>query len=153
MFMSYLKKGKTMADEKIRKGDPQPTKKKKAPPPEDEPDDEEEERPKKKRRRDADDEDGADIGSSPLSAVVPVGGSIWALVALYVGLLSCFVPGLWLVSLLAGVLAFVTHKQKMSYGSIAGNMRAILGIIISLVAMVFHIALLIAYISNPVMFR
>ena len=95
-----------------------------------------------------DEEEGGDLGSSPLSAIVPVGGSIWTLVALYGGLLSCFVPGLWLLSLLAGVLALMTHKHKASYGSMAGNMRAILGILVSLFAMVLHAVILFMWLTG-----
>jgi hypothetical protein len=125
-----------MADDKIRKGDPERMKKKKAPPPED--DEEEEERPRKRKRRDADEEESADIGSSPLSAVVPVGGSIWALLSFWIALLSCVVPLplLGLIAVILGVVAFLTHKSKASYGSITGNMRAILGIVIGLFTMI-----------------
>jgi hypothetical protein len=54
-------------------------------------------------------------------------------------------PILWPIGLFAGILAFFTHKSKMSYGSIAGNMRAILGILFSLAAMVMHILLIYLY--------
>jgi hypothetical protein len=153
-----------MADNDIREGDPDKARKKKAPPPDDDDDD----RPRKKRRPDDDEDDEAprkkkkaakhdddddDLGSSPLSAIIPVGGSIWALLSLYLSMVSCIVPGLWLISLLCGVLAFVTHKHKASYGSVAGNMRAILGIAFSLIAMVLHTILLFMYLSNPRMFR
>jgi hypothetical protein len=133
-----------MADEKIRKGEPQPAKKKKAAPPPSE--DEEDERPRKKRR-DADEEDGSDIGSSPLSAVVPVGGSIWALLSFYIALLSCVVPLplLGLIAVILGGVAFMTHKHKASYGSITGNMRAVLGIVIGLFTMVGSTIIVIMY--------
>lgn len=131
-----------MADEKIRKGEPQPSKKKPAPAPVDD----EDEKPKKKRR-DADEEGGSDIGSSPLSAVVPVGGSIWALLSFYIALLSCIVPLplLGLIAIILGGLAFMTHKHKASYGSITGNMRAVLGIVIGLITMVFYSIVLVLW--------
>lgn len=133
-----------MADDKIRKGDPSIKKKKPAPPPDD--DDEVEEKPKKKRR-DADEDEGSDIGSSPLSAVVPVGGSIWALLSFYIALLSCVVPLplLGLIAVILGGVAFMTHKHKASYGSITGNMRAVLGIIIGLFTMVASTGILVLY--------
>lgn len=131
-----------MADEKIRKGEPQPSKKKPVPAPVDD----EDEKPKKKRR-DADEEGGSDIGSSPLSAVVPVGGSIWALLSFYIALLSCIVPLplLGLIAIILGGLAFMTHKHKASYGSITGNMRAVLGIVIGLVTMIFYSIVLVLW--------
>lgn len=135
-----------MADDKIRKGDPDNVKRKKAPPPDDDEDEEEEERPRKRRRRDADEEEAADLGSTPLSAVVPVGGSIWALLSFWIALLSCVVPLplLGLIAVILGVVAFLTHKSKASYGSITGNMRAVLGIVIGLLTMIGSTIILIA---------
>jgi hypothetical protein len=135
-----------MADEKMRKGEPPAKKKKAAPPPAE---DEEDERPKKKRR-DTDDEGGSDIGSSPLSAVVPVGGSIWALLSFYIALLSCIVPLplLGLIAIILGGVAFMTHKHKASYGSITGNMRAVLGIVIGLITMIGSTIGLIVYFTT-----
>jgi hypothetical protein len=148
-----------MADQDIREGDPEKARKKKAPPPDDDDRprkkrpaaDDDDEAPRKKKKVAKDDDEGEDLGASPLSAIIPVGGSIWALLSLYLSMISCVVPGLWLVSLLCGVLAFVTHKHKASYGSIAGNMRAILGIVFSLIAMVLHAIGLFVYLSNPKM--
>ena len=124
--LSLLRKQFSMADDKIREGDPEKRKKKAAPP-------DDEDRPRKKRRDDDD-----DLGNSPLSAIVPVGGSIWALGSFYLALLSCLVPIplLGLIAIGLGVLAFVTHKQKASYGSMTGNIRAVLGILIGFVTMI-----------------
>lgn len=134
-----------MADDDIQEGEPR--KKKKAPPPDDDDDDrprkkrpadedeDEEDRPKKKKKMAREDDDGHDLGDTALSAVVPVGGSIWALLSLYSALL-CFVPGLPLLAILFGVIALFTHKHKASYGSITGNLRAILGIVIGLIVIV-----------------
>ena len=152
-----------MADQDIREGEPEKARKKKVPPPDDDDRprkkrpaaDDDDEVPRKKKKVAKDDDEGEDLGASPLSAIIPVGGSIFALLSLWlsvlaallalVGLiyffgniLSCLLPSLWVVSLLCGVLAFVTHKHKASYGSIAGNMRAIIGILISLGVMVLH---------------
>jgi hypothetical protein len=153
----------TMADDKIREGDPDKPRKKKP-----QPAAAEEERPRKKRPADDDDEDDApkrkkvkkdedesDMGSSPISALIPVGGSIFALLSLWLSAISllagiaamilssspivpAIAPGLWPLALLSGIASFFTHKSKASYGSITGNMRAILGILISLVVMVMH---------------
>jgi hypothetical protein len=171
-----------MADDKFREGDPDNPRKKKAPLPDDDDrprkkrraDDEEEEPGKKKKavakdedeNEDDDEDDVPDRGRSALSAFLPVGGSIFALLSLWIGLFSallggvalasaldmitiwrigkipplagCFVPMLWPVALASGGLSFVTHKHKASYGSIAGNMRAVIGILLSLGALVLH---------------
>lgn len=166
-----------MADEDIREGAPK-KKKKAAPPPDDDEDDrparkrrpadDDDELPRKKKaaRRDEDEEDeDNDLGSSPLSAIIPVGGSIFALLSLWLsvfggvlalaglvlfpkGLLSLVMPGLWPISFLCGALAFLTHKHKASYGSIAGNIRAIIGILISLVVMAMHGFAVFLYVSK-----
>jgi hypothetical protein len=194
-----------MADNDIREGDPDKPRKKKAPPPgdvDDRPrkkkpadddeddeeeaprkkkriakDDDEEEAPRKKKkvRKDDDDEEG-DLGSSPLSAIMPVGGSVFALLSLWVGFISfllgfvalgssfdlitiwgigkippiatCLMPMLWPVALLSGGLAFLTHKHKASYGSIVGNARAVFGILFSLGAMVLHAVLVFLFVKG-----
>ncbi|MBI2804169.1 MAG: hypothetical protein HYX68_04195 [Planctomycetes bacterium] len=137
-----------MADDDIREGDPDRVRKKKAPPPDDDADD----APRKKKKVAQDDDDDNDLGNSPLSAIVPVGGSIWAVLSLYSALL-CFIPGLSLLAILFGVLALVTHKHKASYGSITGNMRAILGIVIGFIVLVGWGIGLFVYLSNPRAFR
>jgi len=136
-----------MANEDIREGAPE-GKKQKAPPPDDTDD-----RPRRQKRMDADEEASDDPGESALSAVVPIGGSIWALLSLYLSLLGCVIPGLPLLSLLFGIVALLTHKSKASYGSITGNMRAVLGILISLVLIVVHGIGLFLFLSNPRAFR
>jgi hypothetical protein len=152
-----------MADDDIREGNPEKTRKKKAPPPDDE-DDEQPRKKKKVARADADEEE-SDLGSSPLSALIPVGGSIFALLSLWLSvislllaifamttyyekMLSCVLPALWPISLICGGLAFFTHKHKASYGSIAGNMRAVIGILISLAVMVMHLFLVFIFVKG-----
>lgn len=166
-----------MADDKIREGDSDKPRKRKSPPPDDEErprkkrsaDDEDEEPRKKKKEVSRDDDEadeGHDSGRSALSAFMPVGGSIFALLSFWSGLLSvilagvalassfdmitvgcigkippiagCFLPILWPVALVGGGVSFLTHKHKASYGSIAGNMRAVMGILLGLGAMVLH---------------
>jgi hypothetical protein len=145
-----------MADEKFQEGEPK-KKKPAAPAASDD-------RPKKKRPADDDDDDvprkdeedgGSDLGNSPLSVLIPVGGSVFALAALWLGVfavvagiaglilfpknvISLLLPAFWPIALLCGALSFFTHKHKASYGSITGNMRAILGILASLVALGLH---------------
>ncbi len=126
--------------------------------------------PPRKKRRDADEDEREDLGSSALSAVVPVGGSLFALASLWLSviaflltvagmvffwkhILSVVLPIPWVLSLLCGVISFFTAKHKASYGSITGNMRAILGILISLVVMAMHGFLVFVLISGPNAFR
>jgi hypothetical protein len=130
-----------MADDEIREGDPELPRRKNAPPSDDEDDDD---RPRRRRRRDNDGDREAPEESA-LGAVVPLGVSVWALVSLYSALLSCVIPGLGLVAIIAGILAFVTHKQKATYGSVSGNIRAIIGIVLGLSTFVIHVLALIAF--------
>ena len=150
-----------MADEDIQEGEPKPAKKKAAAPPADAKkkkpvaaEDDDDVDVKKKPKKPAKSE-GSDLGSSPLSAIIPVGGSIFALMSLWLSVLaglmglagmifffgqlpSVLLPALWPIAFLSGILSFFTHKHKASYGSVAGNMRAIIGILISLVVMGLH---------------
>jgi len=129
--------------------------------------DEEETPPKKKKKPAAEEpEEESDMGESPLAAFIPVGGSVFALISLWTAIFSfvpavvslllvtntlqmmfvekfppimgCILPILWPVAVLTGGLSFFTTKAKASYGSIAGNMRAIIGILLGLIAMVLH---------------
>jgi hypothetical protein len=165
-----------MADDDIREGGPRKPIKKKAAPPDDDDrpkkrkpsadddDDAEMARKRKKIAKDDDDDDN-DLGSSALSAVIPVGGSIFALLSLWLSVIagvmafaglvlfmntlaSILLPSLWPIALLCGIVSFFTAKHKASYGSIAGNMRAIIGILISLGVMVFHGVLIFMYLSK-----
>jgi hypothetical protein len=99
-------------------------------------DDDDDDRPRKRQRRDDDEDD--DLGNSPLGAVVPLGVSLWALASFYTSLL-CFIPGLGLIAIALGVVAFLTAKHKATYGSISGNMRAVLGIVFGLISSLFWI--------------
>ena len=131
-----------MADDDIREGEPDRPRKKRAAPRDDPDDEDDDDRPRRRRRRDDDREAPEE---SALGAVVPLGVSIWALVSLYSALLSCVIPGLGLVAIIAGILAFVTHKQKATYGSVSGNIRAIIGIVLGLSTFVIHVIALIAF--------
>jgi hypothetical protein len=183
-----------MGKEDIREGGPEKIRKKKPAPADEEErprkkrpadEDEEEERPRKKRTADGDEEDEAprkkkakaaeedeeseeeeesDLGASALSAIIPVGGSVFALAALWLSvialaltivalgsffeiitilpkippLLAGAMPCFWPLAVLCGILAFFTGKRKKSYGAISGNMRAVLGILIALLVMLLH---------------
>jgi hypothetical protein len=63
----------------------------------------------------------------------------------YLALLSCFVPFLGLLAMILGVVAFMTHKHKASYGSVTGNMRAVLGIVIGLLTTIGSTIFVIGY--------
>ena len=128
--------------DKIREGDPDLPRKKRTRPR----DDDEDDRFERKRRNIARDDD--DGGNSPLSAVVPLGVSIWALLSFYLSLLSCLIPGLGLLAILFGAIAFFTHKHQASYGSVTGNMRAVLGIMIGVLTSLGWMALLVIALMN-----
>jgi hypothetical protein len=131
-----------MADDEMREGEPRPTRRR--PADDDDRDREEDDRPRRRRRRDAD-EDSNPAGDAALAAVVPVGVSIWAMVSLYSALLSCVIPGLGLIGIFAGIMALVaSKKQQTSYGSVTGNIRAVIGIVLGLLNTVFHAIMLIA---------
>ncbi|MBI1831792.1 MAG: hypothetical protein HYR84_10115 [Planctomycetes bacterium] len=162
---------KRPVDEDDEEADERPRKKR----PVDDDDDEDDEAPRKKKKavKEEPDEDEDDSGGSALSALIPVGGSVFALVSLWSGVFSflpalvslllvlkrvdmwgvanfppvlgCILPILWPIAILSGGLAFFTHKSKSSYGSIAGNMRAIIGILLGLVAMLLHVFLIYLY--------
>ena len=127
--------------------------------------DDEDDRPRRKKKKRRDDDDDSDLGSSPLSALIPIGGSVLALMSLWLSVIgvlltvasfrffekeiwSCVLPALWPLSLLSGGLSFFTHKHKVSYGSIAGNFRAIIGIVISLGVMAAHGYLVYVYLTR-----
>lgn len=175
-----------MAREDIREGEPERVRKKKpAPadddddrprkkrPVDDDADEEEAPRKKKKIRKDEDededqDEEGGDLGASPLSAIIPVGGSVFGLASMWLGIfalalslvalgsfleiitilpkipfmLAAIMPIFWPLAILCGGLAFFTGKRKASYGAISGNLRAIFGILLGLVVMVLHAAII-----------
>ena len=57
------------------------------------------------------------------------------LLALYLSFLSCFIPGACLLTLYFSFVALLRRKPHASYGStIVGNLSALLGIILSSVA-------------------
>jgi hypothetical protein len=114
-------------------------------------DDDDDDRPRKRRRRDEDEqEDDDDLGNSPLGAVVPLGTSIWALASFYLALVSCVVPLplLGLIAVVLGAVSFFRQNHKASYGSITGNIRAVLGIVIGLFTMVGSTVFLIMLMSG-----
>lgn len=170
-----------MADDDIREGSPKPKKKKAAPPPDDDdrpakkrPRADDDEPPRKKKKPDPDEdeeneeEETKDLGSSPLSAIIPVGGNVFGLLSMWLAifalalalvavgvylevitilgkipaLLAVAMPTCWPVAILAGGLAFLTFKKKANYGAISGNLRAIGGILLGLIVAVMHVFLI-----------
>jgi hypothetical protein len=118
-------------------------------------DDDDEPRPAKKkaRREEEEEEEEASIRDNPLlNMLFPVGTSIWAMGALYLGIFSILGVGLGYIlaatmeskviglvlplggaalgfpALLLGVLSFFLRPKKTTYGALTGYIRAVVGI-------------------------
>jgi hypothetical protein len=134
---------------------------------EDDYEEEEERRPRKKvSRRDEDvDEEPASLRDNTLlNMLFPVGVSIWALSSNYLGvfglllaifggavaaglgmgMLGYILPGIGgfmgLLAIPLGGLSFILRPKKTTYGGVTGYMRAIIGIICGLLAIIAAIA-------------
>jgi predicted branched-subunit amino acid permease len=82
-------------------------------------------------RRDAPPEEGA------VQFIVPVNVSGWSLVACYGGLIGMCFPFVGLIfafpALVCGIIAVTRMKRATSYGAVSGNIRAVLGLIFSII--------------------
>lgn len=108
--------------------------------PDHDPDDED--RPRRPRRRHPDDEDDDRPRRRPkepefeaTDILIPTGVSAYSMAACYFGLFSRFIPvvGLLmaLIALPCGIVALRRRKKKTSYGSVTGDIRAVIGIVCS----------------------
>jgi hypothetical protein len=104
------------------------------------PDDLEDDEPRRRpRRRDLDDHDDRprrrrepDLEATDF--LIPTGVSAYSMAACYFGLFSCFIPVVGLLMALiavpCGVVALRRRKKRAStYGSVTGDIRAVLGIV------------------------
>jgi hypothetical protein len=149
------------SDEGVRSGAPP---KKKRPIDDEEEDDEPRRRVKKKRRRDEDDEPDEEPenlrDNTLLNMIFPVGVSVFAMGANYMGVLSLLavifggviagvtqvkiigliLPGVGalfgLIAIVLGGLSFIIRPKKTTYGSVTGYIRAIVGILCGLVGLI-----------------
>lgn len=112
-------------------------------------DDDEDERPRRRRSRPVDDD-----GVNAAEFLVPVNVSAWSIAACYFGLLSCVLPFIGLVLALvafpSGIVALRRRRKnnKSDYGSITGDMRAVIGLISSGLTLVGYIVIGIIYLAN-----
>ena len=109
--------------------------------------------PRRPRQRDADDEDFDDRPrrrrQSEFEAtdfLIPTGVSAYSMAACYFGLFSCFILVLGLlmaiVALPCGVVALRRRKKRAStYGSVTGDIRAVVGIVCSSLTLLGYLIL------------
>lgn len=78
----------------------------------------------------------------PVDAVqflVPTKTSIWALISCYTGFCGMLFPLIGLpfaiIGLITGVVALAKWKKGTSYGSITSNIRAIIGVVCSIIGL------------------
>jgi hypothetical protein len=117
--------------------------------PDDLPDDE----PRRPRRRDGEDDDFDDRPRrrrppevDATDFLIPTGVSAYSMAACYFGLFSCFIPVLGLlmaiVALPCGVVALRRRKKRASnYGSVTGDIRAVVGIVCSSLTLLGYLVL------------
>jgi hypothetical protein len=107
-----------------------------------EPDDE----PRPRRRRDPDDDRPRRRREEPefeaTDILIPTGVSGYSIAACYLGLISCFLPGIGavfgIIALVCGIIALRQRKKRKrspeSYGAVTSDVRAIIGIVLGSLA-------------------
>jgi hypothetical protein len=111
--------------------------------------DEEEERPRRRRRR------SKDVEATDF--LIPTNVSGWALASCYLGLIGFCLPIVGLVfafpAFIFGIIALLKPAKRVSYGSVTGNIRAVIGLILSGLAIIGWGGLLLFILANPRSFR
>jgi hypothetical protein len=78
--------------------------------------------------------------------LVPTNVSVWAMASCYLGLFSLCVPFVGVVfalpALIFGIIALKKQRRRSSYGSVTGNIRAVIGVVASSLAILGYAALL-----------
>jgi predicted branched-subunit amino acid permease len=106
--------------------------------------DDEDDRPR--RRRDDDDDDDVDVRRIRRSSsddetqfIVPTNVSAWSLVACYAGFIGMCLPLAGLAfaipAFICGIIALRKRKKATSYGAITSDIRAVLGLVFSSIAL------------------
>lgn len=107
------------------------------------PDAEDDDRPRRPRRQD--EFEATDI-------LIPTGVSAYSMAACYFGLFSCFIPLLGLlmalIALPCGIVALKKRKKKATYGSVTGDIRAIIGIICSSLTLLGYLFFLVLAVTG-----
>jgi hypothetical protein len=119
--------------------------------------DEYDERPRRRQERDDYDDRPRRHSSGPeveaTDFLIPTNVSAWSMAACYFGLFSCFIPFIGLVMALVafpcGIVALRRRKKKAaSYGSVTGDIRAVIGLICSSLTLIGHLIMIVAIASN-----
>ncbi|HEX3150698.1 MAG TPA: hypothetical protein VHR66_21650 [Gemmataceae bacterium] len=130
-------------------------------------DDADDERRRRLRRRDPDDDyedddrrrprrngDDGDIAATEF--LIPTGVSAASMAACYFGIFSCVIPVLGLpmalIALPCGIVALRRRKKTRStYGSVTGDVRAILGVIASSLTLLGYLGILVFAVIVPML--
>ncbi|MBI1903751.1 MAG: hypothetical protein HYS13_21825 [Planctomycetia bacterium] len=94
-------------------------------------------------------------GSDGTEFLIPTNVSAWSIAACYIGLVGCGLPFIGLpfalVGLFCGIMALARGRKKRSqgtYGAVTSDIRAILGIIFSLLGLGWWVVMLVANIAR-----
>jgi hypothetical protein len=85
--------------------------------------------------------------------LIPTNVSAWSIGACYFGLFSCFLPIIGFlmasVALIFGIIALRQRKKGgTSYGSVTGDVRAIIGVVCSSLTLLGHLVLFALILAN-----
>jgi hypothetical protein len=72
----------------------------------------------------------------PSELIVPTDVSGWSIVACYAGLIGLVLPCFAIPALICGIIALRKRKKSRSYGSVTSDIRAIIGPVLSSLAIV-----------------
>jgi hypothetical protein len=121
----------------------------------DRPDDDREDRPRRRRHQEDDDYDDRprrrrEPEIEATDFLIPTNVSAASMAACYFGLFSCFLPVLGflmaLIALPCGIVALRRRKKANSYGSVTGDIRAIVGIFCSSLTILTHLGFVIYFV-------
>jgi hypothetical protein len=107
-------------------------------------DDLDDDRPRR-RRRDEPEFEATEI-------LIPTGVSASSMAACYFGLFSCVIPVLGLlmalIALPCGIVALRRRKNKATYGSVTGDIRAVIGVVCSSLTLLGYLVFAILIVSG-----
>ena len=120
-------------------------------------------RPEREARRGRDDDDDEDwdrparrrrpepaMGETDL--LVPTNVSPWAIASCYLGLIGFCLPVVGLVfaipALICGIVAIRRRSKSQTYGGVTSNIRAVIGVVLSSLALVGNTVLLIIWATS-----
>jgi hypothetical protein len=101
--------------------------------------DDDQERPRRRRRRRQESDDATQF-------LVPTDVSAWSLIACYAGAIGCVLPCFTPPALVCAIVALWQRRKKKttgSYGSVTSDIRAIIGLVCSLLTILGWIVILV----------